>query len=567
MSDTTPTAPVPGGQSGGPGGISPLAGQPAPASLLIDPEKLRAEYYARQPDLADPAQRVSFGTSGHRGSPLHGSFNEFHILAITQAICDYRRREAIGGPLYLGRDTHAVSEPALRSALEVLAANGVQTMIDREDGYTPTPVVSHAILAYNRTRPAQQADGIVITPSHNPPEDGGFKYNPPHGGPADTAVTRWIEDRANALLAASLQGVARVPYEKARRAETLHRHDYLNSYVADLESVVDLQAIRNARLRIGVDPLGGAGVAYWRPIAARYGIELQVVNDAVDPTFRFMTLDWDGKIRMDCSSPYAMKRLIALRGEFDIAFANDTDADRHGIVTRSAGLMPPNHYLAAAIAFLFTHRPDWRADAVVGKTVVSSAIIDRVAAQIGRGLYEVPVGFKWFVPGLLAGSLGFGGEESAGASFLRRDGTVWTTDKDGIILNLLAAEITARTGRDPSQLYEELTQKLGAPAFERKDTPASKAEKAALLKLSPADIHTSELAGDAIEQMLVTAPGNGAAIGGLKVITANGWFAARPSGTEDIYKLYAESFRGQEHLQRIQREARALIDAALRTQR
>jgi phosphoglucomutase len=567
MTGTAGTTAPPPEEPGRASGISPLAGQPAPPDVLIDPQQLRAEYYARRPDLADPAQRVSFGTSGHRGSPLRGSFNEFHVLAITQAICEYRKREGTGGPLYIGRDTHAVSEPALRSALEVLAANGVQTMIDREDGYTPTPVVSHAILAYNRTRPAQQADGIVITPSHNPPEDGGFKYNPPHGGPADTAVTRWIEDRANALLAASLQGVARVPYEKARRAETLHRHDYLDSYVTDLQSVVDLQAIRNARLRIGVDPLGGAGVAYWRPIAARYGIELQVVNDAVDPTFRFMTLDWDGKIRMDCSSPYAMKRLIALRGEFDIAFANDTDADRHGIVTRSAGLMPPNHYLAAAIAFLFTHRPDWRADAVVGKTVVSSAIIDRVAAQIGRGLYEVPVGFKWFVPGLLAGSLGFGGEESAGASFLRRDGTVWTTDKDGIILNLLAAEITARTGRDPSQLYEELTQKLGAPAFERKDTPASKAEKAALLKLSPADIHTSELAGDAIEQMLVTAPGNGAAIGGLKVITANGWFAARPSGTEDIYKLYAESFRGQEHLQRIQREARALIDAALRTQR
>jgi len=463
MTGTAGTTAPPPEEPGRASGISPLAGQPAPPDVLIDPQQLRAEYYARRPDLADPAQRVSFGTSGHRGSPLRGSFNEFHVLAITQAICEYRKREGTGGPLYIGRDTHAVSEPALRSALEVLAANGVQTMIDREDGYTPTPVVSHAILAYNRTRPAQQADGIVITPSHNPPEDGGFKYNPPHGGPADTAVTRWIEDRANALLAASLQGVARVPYEKARRAETLHRHDYLDSYVTDLQSVVDLQAIRNARLRIGVDPLGGAGVAYWRPIAARYGIELQVVNDAVDPTFRFMTLDWDGKIRMDCSSPYAMKRLIALRGEFDIAFANDTDADRHGIVTRSAGLMPPNHYLAAAIAFLFTHRPDWRADAVVGKTVVSSAIIDRVAAQIGRGLYEVPVGFKWFVPGLLAGSLGFGGEESAGASFLRRDGTVWTTDKDGIILNLLAAEITARTGRDPSQLYEELTQKLGAP--------------------------------------------------------------------------------------------------------
>ena len=563
MSDTTPTAPVPGGQSGGPGGISPLAGQPAPASVLIDPQKLREEYYARKPDLADPAQRVSFGTSGHRGSALRGSFNEFHVLAISQAICDYRKRQGIGGPLYIGRDTHAVSEPALRSALEVLAANGVQTMIDRDDGYTPTPVVSHAILAYNRTRPAQQADGIVITPSHNPPEDGGFKYNPPHGGPADTSVTHWIEERANALLAASLQGVARVPYEQARRAATLHRYDYLDSYVADLGAVVDMQAIAKARLNIGVDPLGGASVAYWRPIAERYGLELHLVNDVVDPTFRFMTVDWDGKIRMDCSSPYAMARLIALREKFDIAFANDTDADRHGIVTRTAGLMPPNHYLAAAIAYLFPHRPRWRTDAVVGKTVVSSAIIDRVAASIGRRLYEVPVGFKWFVPGLLDGSLGFGGEESAGASFLRFDGAVWTTDKDGIILNLLAAEITARAGRDPSQLYDELTQKLGAPAFERIDTPATKAEKAALLRLSPTDIHASQLAGDAIEQMLVNAPGNGAAIGGLKVITATGWFAARPSGTEDIYKLYAESFRGREHLQRIQTEARALIRAAL----
>jgi phosphoglucomutase len=563
MSDTTVTASVPGGQSGGPSGISPLAGQPAPASVLIDPQKLVEEYYTRKPDLADPAQRVSFGTSGHRGSAFRGSFNEFHVLAITQAICEYRKREAIGGPLYIGKDTHALSEPALRSALEVLAANGVQTMVDRDDGYTPTPVVSHAILAYNRPRPAQQADGIVVTPSHNPPEDAGFKYNPPHGGPADTAVTRWIEERANALLAASLQGVARVQYAEARRAATLHRHDYLNSYVADLGAVVDMRAIASARLNIGVDPLGGASVAYWRPIAERYGLELQVVNDVVDPTFRFMTLDWDGKIRMDCSSPYAMARLIALREKFDVAFGNDTDADRHGIVTRTAGLMPPNHYLAAAIAYLFTHRPRWRANAAVGKTVVSSAIIDRVAASIGRRLYEVPVGFKWFVPGLLDGSLGFGGEESAGASFLRHDGTVWTTDKDGIIPNLLAAEITARTGRDPAQLYEELAQQLGAPDFARIDTPATREEKAALLKLSPADIRTSQLAGDPIQQMLVNAPGNGAAIGGLKVITANGWFAARPSGTEDIYKLYAESFRGEEHLQRIQTEARALIKTAL----
>jgi phosphoglucomutase len=545
------------------GGINPLAGQPAPASVLIDPDKLREQYYARRPDISDPAQRVSFGTSGHRGSAFRGSFNEFHVLVITQAICDYRKREAIGGPLYIGRDTHALSEPALRSALQVLAANGVQTMIDREGGYTPTPVVSHAILTHNRTQPAQRADGIVITPSHNPPEDGGFKYNPPNGGPADTSVTGWIEERANALLAESLKGVARVPYEIARSAVTLHRHDYMGSYIGDLDAVIDMQAIRSARLTIGVDPLGGAGVAYWRPIAERYGLELQVVNDAIDPTFRFMTLDWDGKIRMDCSSPYAMTRLIALRERFDIAFANDTDADRHGIVTRTAGLMPPNHYLAAAIAYLFAHRPHWRADAAVGKTVVSSAIIDRVARKLGRRLYEVPVGFKWFVSGLLDGSLGFGGEESAGASLLRRDGQVWTTDKDGIVLNLLAAEITARTERDPSQLYGELTQELGAPTFERIDTPATKEQKAALLKLSPADISTTQLAGDPIGETLVNAPGNGAAIGGLKVITANGWFAARPSGTEDVYKLYAESFRGKEHLQRIQTEARALIDAAL----
>jgi phosphoglucomutase len=559
MSDMA-MAPSEGGRASG---VHPLAGKPAPESVLIDPRKLCEEYYSRRPDSSDPAQRVSFGTSGHRGSALHGSFNEFHVLAITQAICEHRRKESIGGPLFIARDTHALSGPALRSALEVLAANGVRTLMDREDGYTPTPVLSHAILTYNRARPAQPADGIVITPSHNPPEDGGFKYNPPSGGPADTEVTRWIEQRANALLAASLAGVARVPYEQARRAPTLGHHDYVGSYVADLAAVVDMQAIRDAHLHIGVDPLGGAGVAYWRPIAERYGLDLQVVNETIDPTFRFMPLDWDGKIRMDCSSPYAMARLIGLRERFDIAFANDTDADRHGIVTRTAGLMPPNHYLAAAIGYLFAHRGLWRADAAVGKTVVSSAIIDRVAAKLRRRLYEVPVGFKWFVPGLLDGSLGFGGEESAGASFLRHDGTVWTTDKDGIILNLLAAEMRARTGRDPSQLYQELTEELGAPAFQRTDTPATKEQKAALLKLSPADIRTAQLAGDPIEQMLVNAPGNGAAIGGLKVITANGWFAARPSGTEDIYKLYAESFRGAEHLQRIQTEARALINAAL----
>jgi len=547
-----------------PSGIHPLAGQPAPASVLIDPDKLCREYYDRRPDSRDPAQRVTFGTSGHRGSALHGSFNEFHVLAITQAICEYRRKESIGGPLFIARDTHAVSGPALRSALEVLAANGVQTMIDRSDGYTPTPVLSHAILTYNRARPAQQADGIVITPSHNPPEDGGFKYNPPSGGPADTTATRWIEERANTLLEDALDGVARVSWEQAQRAPTLQRHDYVDGYVRDLDAVIDMKAISSARLNIGVDPLGGAAVAYWRPIAERYGLTLEVVNDSVDPTFRFMPLDWDGKIRMDCSSPYAMARLIALRDRFDIAFANDTDADRHGIVARSAGLMPPNHYLAAAIAYLFAHRPRWRSDAGVGKTVVSSAIIERVARRAGRRLYEVPVGFKWFVPGLLDGSLGFGGEESAGASFLRQDGAVWTTDKDGIILNLLAAEITARSGRDPAQLYQQLTEELGAPAFARTDTPATKEEKAALLKLSPADIHTTRLAGDDITEMLVKAPGNGAAIGGLKVMTANGWFAARPSGTEDIYKLYAESFRGLEHLQQIQSEARALISAALK---
>jgi phosphoglucomutase len=563
VSGKPPTSGAAGEEATWPGGIHPLAGKPAPASVLIDPDELCSEYYDRRPDSSDPAQRVTFGTSGHRGSALHGSFNEFHVLAITQAICEYRRKESISGPLFIARDTHAVSGPALRSALEVLAANGVQTMIDRNDGYTPTPVLSHAILTYNRGRTAQLADGIVITPSHNPPEDGGFKYNPPTGGPADTSVTRWIEERANALLVGALRGVARIPWEQAQRAPTLERHDYIDGYVGDLGAVIDMQAIGSARLNIGVDPLGGAGVAYWRPIAERYGLRLEVVNDTVDPTFRFMPLDWDGKIRMDCSSPYAMTRLIGLRERFDIAFANDTDADRHGIVTRTAGLMPPNHYLAAAIAYLFGHRPQWRADAAVGKTVVSSAIIDRVARRAARRLYEVPVGFKWFVPGLLDGSLGFGGEESAGGSFLRQNGAVWTTDKDGIILDLLAAEITARTGRDPSQLYRELTEELGAPAFQRTDTPANKEEKAALLRLSPADIHTTQLAGDPIQQMLVNAPGNGAPIGGLKVITANGWFAARPSGTEDIYKLYAESFHGSEHLQRIQSEARALINSAL----
>jgi len=540
--------------------IHALAGKPAPKDVLVDIDRLRREYYARRPDIGDHAQWVRFGTSGHRGSSLRGAFNEAHILAITQAICEYRSGQGITGPLYIGKDTHALSQPAFVTALEVLAANRIEVMVDREDGYTPTPAVSHAILTHNRGRTSGLADGIVVTPSHNPPEDGGFKYNPPNGGPADTDVTRWIEDKANGFLSSGLKSVARVTYETARRAATTHAYDYVGSYVGDLGSVLDMEAIRGARLKIGVDPLGGAGVGYWRPIAEQYGVDVEVVNDTVDPAFSFMPLDWDGKIRMDCSSPYAMAKLIGLKDRFDIAFANDTDNDRHGIVTRGAGLMNPNHYLAAAIFYLFTRRPGWRADAAVGKTVVSSSIIDRVAAQIGRSLLEVPVGFKWFVSGLLEGSLGFGGEESAGASFLRRDGTVWATDKDGIIMNLLAVEITASTGRDPSELYLDLTRELGAPAYERIDAPATAQQKAALLKLSPADVKASELAGDPIQAMLTTAPGNGAAIGGLKVVTAQGWFAARPSGTEDVYKLYAESFRGREHLARIQQEAQALLN-------
>jgi phosphoglucomutase len=543
--------------------IHALAGKPVPKGLLVDIDKLRQEYYARKPDITNRAERVSFGTSGHRGSSLRGSFNEGHVLTITQAICEYRNSHGINGPLYIGKDTHALSEPAFATALEVLAANGVEAMIDASDGYTPTPAVSHAILTYNRERTSGSADGILITPSHNPPEDGGFKYNPPHGGPADTDATRWIEDRANHLLARDLKEVKRVPYERARRAETTHRYDYVNAYVGDLASVVDMEALRTAKLKIGVDPLGGAGVAYWKPIVERYGVEVEVVNTTVDPTFRFISLDWDGKIRMDCSSPHAMAKLIGLKDSFDIAFGNDTDHDRHGIVTRSAGLMNPNHYLAAAIFYLFTHRPDWRRDAAVGKTVVSSSIIDRVAAQVRRKLVEVPVGFKWFVPGLLDGSLGFGGEESAGASFLRRDGTVWVTEKDGIIMDLLAVELMVHTGRDPSELYNDLTRELGALVYERIDAPATAQQKSALLKLSAKDVAASELAGDPIEAVVTMAPGNGAAIGGLKVITAQGWFAARPSGTEDVYKLYAESFRGSEHLRRIQEEAQALITRAL----
>jgi phosphoglucomutase len=543
--------------------IHPLAAKPPPKDLLIDVGNLRRQYYARKPDFTDRAQRVGFGTSGHRGSSLRGSFNEAHVLAIAQAICDYRSIQGITGPLYIGKDTHALSEPAFTTALEVLAANGVETMIDSDNGYTPTPAVSHAILTFNLGRTTGLADGIVITPSHNPPEDGGFKYNPPSGGPADTAVTRWIEDRANRLLSSDLGDVARIAYDTARRAATIHMHDYVGTYVAELGSVVDMEVIRDARLKIGADPLGGASVAFWRPIADRFGVDVQVVNDTVDPTFGFMSVDRDGQIRMDCSSSCAMAKLIGLKDRFDIAFGNDPDADRHGIVTRSAGLMNPNHYLAAAIFYLFTHRPDWRPEAAVGKTVVSSSVIDRVAAKVGCALVEVPVGFKWFVPGLLDGSLGFGGEESAGASFLRRDGTVWTTDKDGIIMDLLAVELMARTGRDPSELYAELTRELGMPVYERIDAHATAEEKAVLLDLSPEDISASELAGDPMEALLTTAPGNGAPIGGLKVVTAHGWFAARPSGTEDVYKLYAESFRGGDHLRRIQEEAQAIISRAL----
>lgn len=542
--------------------VSPLAGKPTEPSMLANIPKLVTAYYAGRPDPSVPEQRVTFGTSGHRGSSFKNSFNEAHILAITQAVCLYRQQQSIDGPLFLGMDTHALSEPAFASALEVLAANGIAVMIDREQGYTPTPVISHAILTYNRGRRTGLADGMVITPSHNPPEDGGIKYNPPHGGPADTHVTNWIEERANAFLAEDLRGIMRISYEQALRAETTSRYDYVGSYVGDLGAVIDMEVIRNTRLAIGVDPLGGAGVAYWGPISERYGFDVNVVNDAVDPTFRFMSVDWDGKIRMDCSSPYAMAGLIALKDRFDIAFANDTDHDRHGIVTRSAGLMNPNHYLAVAISYLFTHRSEWSADSAIGKTVVSSRMIDRVAGKLGRRLVEVPVGFKWFVDGLLDGSLGFGGEESAGASFLRRDGTVWTTDKDGIILDLLAAEMMAKTGRDPSQLYLDLTNELGVPVYERIDAPATSAQKAILKRLSPQQVQASELAGEKIQAILTAAPGNDSSIGGLKVITENGWFAARPSGTEDVYKIYAESFKGEDHLHQIQEEAQILIEKA-----
>jgi phosphoglucomutase len=540
----------------------PRAGQPAEAADLVNVPRLLAAYYTEHPDPAERAQRVAFGTSGHRGSSLRGSFNEDHILATTQAICEYRMGHGATGPLFLGQDTHALSEPAFRTALEVLAANSVETRVDAADRYTPTPVISHAVLCWNRDHDGPRADGIVISPSHNPPEDGGFKYNPPHGGPADTDATRWIEERANGLLGAGLGGVRRIPYSRARKAATTLAHDYLTTYVDDLASVVDLPSIRSAHVRIGVDPLGGASVDFWQRIAERWGLDLTVVNPRVDPAFSFMTLDWDGRIRMDCSSPSAMASLIAIRDRYQVAVGNDADADRHGIVT-PAGLMNPNHYLAAAIHYLFGKRDGWRKDAGIGKTLVSSSLIDRVAAGLGRKLVEVPVGFKWFVPGLLSGDLGFGGEESAGASFLRQDGGVWTTDKDGMILGLLAAEITAVRGKDPGEVYRELTARYGEPVYERVDAPATPAQKARLGKLSPEDVRAKDLAGAPITAVLTKAPGNEAPIGGLKVTTADGWFAARPSGTEDVYKIYAESFRGRDHLRLIQDEARALVTEAL----
>ena len=543
--------------------VNPLAGKLATPALLVDVPKLITAYYTETPDASVPEQRVAFGTSGHRGSSFDKSFNEWHILAISQAICLYRRQEKIDGPLFLGMDTHALSVPALASALEVLAANGVDVMIAEGDEYTPTPVVSHAILTTNRDRKTGLADGIVITPSHNPPHDGGFKYNPPNGGPAESAVTAWIDAKANEFLGNDLLGVTRIPLDRALRATSTHRHDYLNAYIADLGNVLDMDAIRGAKIKMGVDPLGGAGVHYWGPIAERFGLNLTVVNEAVDPTFRFMTVDWDGQIRMDPSSPCAMQRLIDMKDQFDLSFACDTDHDRHGIVTRSAGLLSPNHYLAVAVSYLFQHRPAWRTNAAVGKTVVSSQMIDRVTAKLGRRLYEVPVGFKWFVDGLLDGSLGFGGEESAGASFTRRDGGVWTTDKDGIIPALLAAEILARVDRDPGEIYRDLTREFGESHYARVDAPATPEEKAALGKLSAQQVRRTDLAGEEIQAILTRAPGNGAPIGGVKVIAENGWFAARPSGTENIYKIYAESFRETDHLRRILEEAQAIVKDAL----
>ncbi len=543
--------------------ISPLAGKPADPSTLIDVPKLITAYYAEIPDPAVPAQRVSFGTSGHRGSAFTLSFNEAHILAISQAICLYRLREKINGPLFIGLDTHGLSVPAMASALEVLAANGVDVMLAEKDAYTPTPVISHAILTYNRDRKTRLADGIVITPSHNPPHDGGFKYNPPNGGPAEPEVTDWIQGKANEFLENDLLGVKRFPYEKALRAATTHRHDYITAYVNDLGHVIDMELIGRSKITLGVDPLGGAGVHYWPRIAERYNLNLTVVNNAIDPTFRFMSVDWDGQIRMDPSSHFAMQRLIGMKDRFDIAFACDTDHDRHGIVTKSSGLLAPNHYLSAAIFYLYQHRPLWRKEAAVGKTVVSSQMIDRVVAKLSLMLYEVPVGFKWFVDGLLDGSLGFGGEESAGASFLRIDGSVWTTDKDGIVPALLAAEITARMGKDPGEVYNDLVHEFGNPFYDRVEAPATASQKEALNKLSSQQIQSSDLAGEKIKTILTQAPGNGASIGGVKVIAPSGWFAARPSGTEDIYKIYAESFQSENHLRRIITEAQSIVDQAL----
>ncbi len=543
--------------------LSPLAGKPAPKGMLIDVARLEREYFDRQPDLRDPNQLVSFGTSGHRGSPLHGTFTEAHILAITQAICDYRRERGTDGPLYMGKDTHALSAPAQRTALEVLAANHIETIIQENDGVTPTPVISRAILVYNRGRPDHLADGIVITPSHNPPEDGGFKYNPTNGGPADTDVTRWVQDRANQLLRAGNADVKRVPFAKAMAAASTHQQDFILPYVRDLKNVVDMDAVRGAQLKLGVDPLGGAARPYWEPINSVYGLDITVVNPALDPAFSFMTVDHDGKIRMDCSSPYAMAGLVGLKDRYQVAFANDPDADRHGIVTPVAGLMNPNHYLAVAIRYLLTNRPQWRRDSVVGKTVVSSSMIDQVVKKLGRELREVPVGFKWFVPGLVDGSYCFGGEESAGASFLRFDGTAWATDKDGIIMNLLAAEITARTGKNPGEHYRELTAEFGTPYYTRIDAAADPEQKAKLQKLSPDAVKESDLAGEPITAKLTKAPGNNAAIGGLKVVAESGWFAARPSGTENIYKIYAESFKSLTHLSAIVSEAQEMVNNAL----
>jgi phosphoglucomutase len=543
--------------------LNPLAGQPAPKDKLVDLQALERAYYDQKPDLDDPQQLVSFGTSGHRGTSLNSTFTEAHILAITQAICDYRAKNKITGPLFVGKDTHALSGPAQRTALEVIAANGDLAVIQEHDAFTPTPVISRAILAHNRERPDEIADGIVITPSHNPPEDGGFKYNPPNGGPADTDITKSIQDRANTILRGGNREVKRVAYEKAISLPTTHQHNFIRDYVADLKDVIDMDAIKAAGISIGVDPLGGASLAYWEPIAAKYGLKLEVVNKKIDPTFSFMTLDHDGKIRMDCSSPFAMAGLIGLKNKYSIAWANDPDADRHGIVTPSIGLMNPNHYLAVAIRYLLTHRPKWPPGAAVGKTLVSSGLIDRVVASLGRQLLEVPVGFKWFAPGLFDGSCCFGGEESAGASFLRRDGTVWTTDKDGLILGLLAAEITAVTGTDPGQHYEELVRQFGQSHYTRIDAPATPEQKKKLGSLSPGSVRAAEMAGERITTKLTKAPGNGASLGGLKVITENGWFAARPSGTENIYKIYAESFRGEAHLAKIIAEAQQIVADAL----